>query len=48
MTALRVVSRCRGDAHVLFSTEQTDEALKIPGVQLATAGKVLPDLAVLE
>jgi hypothetical protein len=48
VTALRVVSRSGGDARVLFSTEQTDEALEISGVQRASAGKVLPDLAVLE
>ncbi len=48
VTALRVVGRCEGDARVLFSTDQSDEALQIPGVQYATAGKILPDLAVLE
>jgi prephenate dehydratase len=48
VTTLRVVGRCGTDARVLFSTDQDDAALQVPGVQRATAAQALPDLAVLE
>lgn len=48
VTALRVIARRSGEAHVLFSVDDVKAALELPGVQRAEEVARLSDVACID